>query len=59
MHDQVELAAQQTLAKIPREDSLLRHLPERIVLVLVSQGFAERIIDLELRVCSLQRFANL
>src|SRR2546426_11494349 len=59
VHDQVELAPQQTLAKVLRENSLLRHLPERIVLVFVSEGFAEGIIDFEVWVRSPQRFANL
>src|SRR2546426_12572766 len=54
VHDQVELAVQQTFAKVLRENSLLRHFPERIVLVFIAQGLAKGIIDFEVWVCGSQ-----
>src|SRR3989442_15374336 len=58
-HDQVELAVQQTFAKVLRENSLLRHLPERTFQIFIAERFAKGIIDFEVRVCGSQSFADL
>src|SRR3989442_15718865 len=57
--DQVELAAQQTLAKVLGENSLLRHLPERTFQIFIAERFPKGIIDFEVWVCGSQSFADL
>ena len=41
VHDQVELARQESGAKVLREDALLRHLPERVILVAIAERLAK------------------
>src|SRR6267378_2327802 len=59
VNDQIELSVQQSFAKVLREDSLLRHLPQWIALVFVAERFVKGVIDFEVRVCGAESVTNL
>src|SRR6185503_187750 len=59
MHDEIEIAAQQAFTNIPCKDTFLRHLPKRIVQVLVAERFVKRIIDFDLRMGGAESFTYL
>src|SRR5260370_39159398 len=59
MNYQIKVAAKEAFTKVLRENSLLRHLPERISLISISEGFVEGVVDFDPRVRGLQRFTNL
>src|SRR6267154_2331616 len=59
VNDQIELPIQQSFAKVLREDSLLRHLPQWIALVFVAERFVKGIVDFDLRMCRAESLTNL
>src|SRR5436190_11124306 len=59
MHDEIKNDTQEAFTKILSENTLLSHLPKRIVQVLIAERFVKRIIDFDLRVCGAESFANL
>src|SRR5882724_7041643 len=59
MHDQIEVAAQKAFAEIPCEDTFLRHLPKRIVQILIAERFVKGIVDFDLRMGGAESFTDL
>jgi hypothetical protein len=59
VHGEVIAPGEQTFAQILCEDAFLRHLPKRIALVLIAEGFVEGILERDLRVGYLKSAADL
>jgi len=59
VHRQIVSAGEQTFAQVLGEDTFLRHLPQRIVLILIAERFVKGILDADLRVCVLESATDL